>query len=122
MEETLMTTAELAKAFTDLLKQGDHEGAAAKYNADNIASYEAMEGPMAVCKGKDAVKQKNDWWFANHEVHGGSVEGPYVNGDQFALRFTMDITRKETGERVKMDEVGLYTVKDDKIVEERFYY
>jgi ketosteroid isomerase-like protein len=34
----------------------------------------------------------------------------------------MDITRKETGERVKMDEVGLYTVKTGKIVEERFYY
>ncbi|MDW6025229.1 nuclear transport factor 2 family protein [Mesorhizobium sp. BAC0120] len=117
-----MTTAELAKAFTDLLKQGDHAGAAAKYNADDIVSYEAMEGPMAVCRGKDAVKQKGDWWSANHEVHGASVEGPYVNGDQFAVRFMMDITSKQTGERVKMDEVGLYTVNDDKIVEERFYY
>ena len=81
-----------------------------------------MEGPMAVCRGKDAVKQKGDWWSANHEVHGASVEGPYVNGDQFAVRFMMDITSKQTGERVKMDEVGLYTVNDDKIVEERFYY
>src|SRR5262245_24721131 len=106
-----MTTAELAKDFTDLLKQGDHEGAAAKYNADDIVSYEAMEGPMAVCKGKEAVKQKGEWFFANHEVHGGSVEGPYVNGDQFAVRFTMDLTPKSTGERTTMDEVGLYTVK-----------
>src|SRR5262245_46167879 len=122
MEETIMTTAELAKDFTDLLKQGDHQGAGAKYNADDIVSYEAMEGPMAVCKGKEAVKQKGDWWYANHEVHGGSVDGPYVNGDQFAVRFVMDFTSKETGKRVKMDEVGLYTVKGDKIVEERFYY
>ena len=117
-----MTTAELARDFTELLKQNDHEGAAEKYNADTIVSYEAMEGPMAVCNGKQAVRQKSDWWRDNHEVHGGSVEGPYVNGDQFAVRFQMDVTPKATGERVTMDEVGLYTVKDGKIVEERFYY
>ena len=77
---------------------------------------------MAVCEGKEAVQQKSDWWTENHEVHSGSVEGPYVNGDQFALRFTMDVTPKSTGERVRMDEVGVYSVKDGKIVEERFYY
>jgi ketosteroid isomerase-like protein len=117
-----MTTAEIAKDFTELLKQGDHEGAGEKYNADDIVSYEAMEGPMAVCNGKQAVKQKGQWWQENHEVHGGSVEGPYINGDQFAVRFKFDITPKATGERVTMDEVGLYTVKNGKITEERFYY
>jgi ketosteroid isomerase-like protein len=117
-----MTIAELAKDFAHLLKQNDHKGAAKKYNADNIVSYEAMDGPMAVCEGKEAVQQKSDWWTENHEVHSGSVEGPYVNGDQFALRFTMDVTPKSTGERVRMDEVGVYSVKDGKIVEERFYY
>ena len=117
-----MTTAEFAKTFTDLLKQGDDEVAAEKYNADNIVSYEAMDGPMAVCKGKEAVKQKSDWWRANHEIHGGSVEGPFVNGDQFAVRFKLDVTPKATGERVVMDEVGIYTVKDGKIIEERFFY
>jgi hypothetical protein len=122
MEEALMTTAEFAKTFTDLLKQGDDEVAAEKYNADNIVSYEAMDGPMAVCKGKAAVKQKSDWWRENHEIHSGSVEGPFVNGDQFTVRFKLDVTPKATGERVVMDEVGLSTVKDDRIVEERFFY
>jgi ketosteroid isomerase-like protein len=121
-EEPLMTTSDLAKDFTDLLKQNDHEGAAAKYNADDIVSYEAMDGPMAVCEGKEAVEQKSVWWRDNHEVHGGSVEGPFVNGDQFAVRFKMDITPKSTGQRVTMDEVGVYTVEDGKIIEERFYY
>jgi hypothetical protein len=40
-----MTTAEIAKDFTDLLKQGQNHVAAEKYNADDIVSYEAMEGP-----------------------------------------------------------------------------
>jgi ketosteroid isomerase-like protein len=117
-----MTIAEIAKDFTERLKQGDHEGAAEKYNADDIASYEAMEGPMAIARGKEALKQKGQWWQENNEVHGGLVEGPYVNGDQFAVRFKFDITPKATGERVTMDEVGLYTVKNGKITEERFYY
>ena len=117
-----MTTQELAKDFTNLLKRNDHEGAAAKYNADGIVSLEAMDGPMAVCRGKAAVKEKGAWWQANHEVHGGSVDGPYVNGDQFVVRFTMDVTPKATGQRMTMDEIGIYTVEDGKIVEERFCY
>ncbi|ESY73252.1 MULTISPECIES: nuclear transport factor 2 family protein [unclassified Mesorhizobium] len=117
-----MTIAEIAKDFTELLKQGEHEAAAEKYNADDIVSLEAMEGPMAIARGKEALRQKGQWWQENNEVHGGSVEGPYVNGDQFAVRFKFDITPKATGERVTMDEVGLYTVKNGKIAEERFYY
>ncbi len=117
-----MTITELAKDFTSLLKKNDHEKAAHKYNAHNIVSYEAMDGPMAVCEGKDAVQKKSDWWRENHAVHGGSVEGPYVNGDQFVVRFTMDVTPKQTGKRIKMDEMGVYTVKNGKIVSERFYY
>jgi len=116
-----MTSAELANHFTDLLKRGDHEGAA-RYNADDILSYESMQGPMAVCEGAEAVKRKSDWWRENHEVHGEVVEGPYVNGDQFAVLFKMDVTRRATGERVSMDEVGVYTVKGGKIAQERFFY
>jgi ketosteroid isomerase-like protein len=117
-----MTVQELAKNFTELLKRGDDEAAASKYNADDIVSYEAQEGPMAVCRGSEALKQKGEWWRANHEVHGGSVEGPYVNGDRFAIRLTYDLTPKSTGKRVTMEEVALYTVKNGKIIEERFFY
>jgi ketosteroid isomerase-like protein len=117
-----MTTKETAEAFTAMLKAGDHEAAAAKFNADTIVSYEAMEGPMAVCRGRDAVKAKSDWWYANHEVHSATSEGPQVNGDQFIVHFSIDVTPKETGQRMQMEEVGLYTVKNGKIVEERFFY
>jgi len=117
-----MTVQELAKDFTELLKQGDDEAAASKYNADDIVSHEAQEGPMAVCRGREALQKKSEWWRANHEVHGGSVDGPFVNHDQFAVRFKYDLTAKATGERVTMEEVGLYTVKNGKITEERFFY
>lgn len=117
-----MTTKEVAEAFTAMLKAGDHHGAADKFNAEDIASYEAMEGPMAVVKGRAAIKAKSDWWYANHEVHGGTVEGPLVNGNMFLVEFGLDVTMKATGQRMQMQETALYTVKDGKIVEERFFY
>ncbi len=117
-----MNTAELARDFTEILKRGGDHDAARRYNADDIVSYEAQEGPMSVCRGKDAVRQKGAWWRENHEVHGASIEGPFVNGDQFALRFAYDVTPKSTGKRVTMEEVALYMVKNGKITEERFFY
>lgn len=58
----------------------------------------------------------------NHEVHGFTAEGPFVHGDQFALRFTLDVTRKADGVREAMTEIGLYTVANGAIIEERFFY
>lgn len=117
-----MDTAAVAKDFTELCRTGNHEEAGAKYWSDDVVSIEAMDGPMKELHGRDAVKGKGEWWYANHTIHGGEVEGPYVQGDQFAVRFTMDITAKESGQRMTMDEIGLYTVRDGKIVEERFMY
>lgn len=117
-----MTTKETADAFCALLKAGQHDEAAERFNAEDIVSIEQMEGPMARLEGKAAVKAKSEWWFANHEWHGGGAEGPFVNGDQFAVIFEMDVTFKPTGVRTQMREVGLYTVKAGKIAEERFLY
>lgn len=117
-----MSVKDLAEDFTALCAKGAFEEAGHKYWADNVVSIEAMEGPMARVEGRPAVQGKSDWWNNAHEVHAATAHGPYVNGDQFAVRFTMDVTNKESGQRMQMDEVGLYTVKNGKIVEERFYY
>jgi ketosteroid isomerase-like protein len=115
-------TRDVAQAFTAMLKAGDHRGAATRFHADDIVSVEAMDGPMARLEGRAAVEGKSDWWYANHEVHRAETEGPYVNGDRFILRFDLDVTEKATGKRTTMTETGLYTVRDGKVVEERFFY
>jgi len=54
---------------------------------------------------------------------GEKVRGPFFSGpNQFAVHFTFDVTRKATGKRGTIEEVGLYTVKDDKITREQFFY
>lgn len=118
----MTTTSEVAKAFTERLKAGDHIGAAERFNSPDCVSLEAMEGPMARVQGMDAIKAKGEWWYANHQVHAIVTEGPYVNGDAFVVTFDMDITVNASGERIKSKEAALYTVRDGKIVEERFFY
>jgi ketosteroid isomerase-like protein len=121
LKEHTMGTQELAQAFTDLCRKGQFDEAGKRFWSDDIVSKEAMPGEMAELKGRKAVEAKGTWWYENHEVHGAKVEGPYVNGDQFVVRFTMDVTPKG-GKRMGMDEVGLYTVKNGKIVEESFFF
>lgn len=116
-----MTTQELAAAFTDLCKKGEFEEAGKRFWSDEVVSREPMAGEMAELKGRAAVEAKGAWWYANNEVHGVKVEGPYVHGNQFVVRFTMDVTPKGQA-RLTMDEVGVYTLQNGKIVEERFFY
>lgn len=117
-----MSIREIAEDVVAMAKAGNLDGIGAKYWDDDVISFEAMEGPMAVTDGREAVEGKSEWWNAAHEIHGVDAHGPFVNGDQFAVRFVMDVTNKESGERITMDEVALYTVDDGRIVEERFFY
>lgn len=120
-----MDTRTLAQEFTQLCKDGKFEEAGHRFWADAVVSLEPMEGPMARSEGRKAVEAKGEWWYANHEIHATAAEGPYVHGDQFAVRFHMDVTAKSgdmAGQRMQMTEIGLYTVQDGKIVEERFLF
>ena len=45
-----------------------------------------------------------------------------ANPDQFAVYFTFDVTPKATGKHITLEEVAVYTVKDDKITREQFFY
>lgn len=116
-----MTLDELATDFVARCASGDLDGAGRAHWAADVVSIEPP-GMMPPSHGREAVEAKGAWWNAHHTVHGVKVEGPYVHGDQFVVRFTMDVTNKDTGERRRMDELGVYTVRDGKIAEERFFY
>jgi len=115
-----MDTAEVAKVFAEHCKAERYE-AAEELWAEDVVSIEAMPGEHAHLQGRAAVKAKHAWWEENFKVHSVVCEGPYVNGDQFGLTFAMDVTGPD-GKREQMTEVALYTVRDGKIVEEKFFY
>lgn len=74
-------------------------------------------------EGLEAIKAKHDWWYSVYEVNSSDADGPYYHGDDhFSIIFEIDTTNKETGERSTMQDIGVYTVADGKIIREEFYY
>jgi len=116
-----MNTQEIAKSFTDLCKAGKFDDAGTTFWSEDIVSLEPMTGEMARLQGRKAVEGKGKWWADNHEVHSVKVEGPFVHGDEFTVRFELDVTPKGKS-RMTMKEIGLYKVKNGKVVEEKFFF
>jgi hypothetical protein len=119
-----MSTSAIANDLVALCREGKNLEAIEKYYSNDIVSVESASSPdmPAEMRGIDAIKGKNKWWFENHEIHSAEANGPYVGENQFAVEFKIDFTFRPTGKRAQMSEMGLYTVKDGKIVHEHFYY
>jgi hypothetical protein len=85
----------------------------------------SVEGDGKETHGQQPVIKKSEDWVSDKAFNGETVAGPFFNGanpDQFVVYFTLDITPKATGKRVTLQEVGVYTVKNDKITREQFFY
>ena len=51
-----------------------------------------------------------------------TIRGPFFNGpNQFAVVFIHKVTPKATGKQITLEEVGVYTVRNDRITREQFY-
>lgn len=87
----------------------------------SIVSIEGV-GVSQAWRGRKAVDAKNEWWAGEHVVHGASAEGPFVGATGFSVKFVIDVETKSSGTRETVTEVGVYTVKNGKIVQEEFMY
>lgn len=116
-----MDVKDIAADFVAMAKAGNSGGIGEKYWAEDVVSIEAMDGPMRRIEGIAAARGKSEWWDAHHDITSLETFGPYVNGDEFAIRWIMDVTVKESGQTLHMEELALYTIKDGKIAEEKFF-
>lgn len=116
-----------ANALAACCREGrSREGLDTLYHSDCV-SVEAAIGPGASSRetaGIDGIRVKHDWWQGAMEVHESATEGPFLHGDdRFGLIFEVDATDKASGARIKMKELGIYTVDDaGKIIREEFFY
>jgi hypothetical protein len=116
-----MSIHSVASKFVDLCSQGKNFDVMRTMYAPDIVS---VEGDGKQTAGQQPVIHKSEIWQSNNTIHGEKVRGPFFNGpNQFAVHFSFDITRKSSGQRVTIEEVGVYTVnQDDKITKEQFFY
>jgi hypothetical protein len=117
-----MNTEEVAQKVVELVrKQAWHEALDTLYDK-NIVSVEAsgMSGESPEKRGVDQVRGKIDWWLNAMEVHSFKANGPFVAHDRFVVQYDADVTDKNSKKRMQLSEVGVYTVKNGKIVREEF--
>ena len=112
-----MNTEEVANKVVELVcKQAWYEALDALYD-DDIVSVEATTPET---RGKEGVRGKIDWWVNAMQVHSFNASRPFAGRDRFVVQYDAEVTDKKTKERRKISEVGVYTVKNGKIVREEF--
>ena len=112
--------AEIGEAVVRMIRsQAGDKAIWDKWWSPRCESVEGGETKMA-WRGRKQIQAKSDWWTSDNEVVGGTVDGPYLGATGFSIRFRMDIRTKSTGKRTSMEEVGVYTVKDGKVIREEF--
>lgn len=114
---------DIANKYFACIQEHDHEGALKLFSSDAVSvEAGAPPGKDRTTKGIEGIREKGKWWMDNHTVHKAEAFGPYPHDNRFAVRFVYDITQKATGKRLTMDEVGLFTIENGKIVREEFFY
>ena len=117
-----MNTEQVAKKVVELVRNQAWREAVDTLYDKNIVSVEArtMDGSSPETRGIDGVRGKVDWWVDNMQVHSFKASGPFVAHDRFVVQYDADVTDKGSKKRFQLSEVGVYTVKDGKIVREEF--
>ena len=127
MSTTATDVVSIGQDIAELCRNGNFHEAVEKYYSPNIVSIEAQgsDEMPARMEGIEAIRGKGEWWVENNEVHNVEVTGPFPKENQFVLNFKLDVTPKAgemAGHRFTMEEAGLYTVEDGKIIQEEFFY
>lgn len=115
------TPLEVAQAVIELIRAGASAEVEKSWLASGVESVEGV-GVSLAWSGKKSVLAKYRAWEADHEIHSMSVEGPWVGATGFALRYSLDATQTSTGQRMQMEEIAVYTVKNGKIIREEFHF
>lgn len=120
-------TQKVAARLVELCSTGKNLDAMKELYADSARHVEVMEGPGCPrqVEGKKSVLEKAQQFAKTTTVHAASCGKPIVNGDQFVVPMTLDCTCSEgpmANQRMNMSETALYTVKNGKITEGKFFY
>lgn len=124
---TPTSTLEVGRRLVELCSAGKNREAIEELFADDSVAIEAVEGGPhgRETQGKGKLLELSDWWESAHEVHSSHTEGPYPHDDRFVCMMEIDVTSKEgpmAGQRMKMKEACLYTVKNGQITRSEFFY
>ena len=116
---------DVARDFTDMLRQGQFVAARERYWAADVRIIEPHDLPGGIAaekSGIEAARAKTARWLGSRHIHDLSIDGPFVTGNQFALVLDMMIAGQTGGAGQPFTEIAIFTVRDGRISEERYFY
>ena len=120
-----MSVRTVADRFMELCNEGKHFEFMRGFYAPEMVSVEAS-GKEYV--GKEPVIRKSEVFQGDNAIHSQLLRGPFFLGDasgksgKFAVHSVLEFSPKAGGARSTHEEVGIYTVKDDVVTREEFFY
>jgi hypothetical protein len=124
-KEPVMSVRTIAQKYMELCEQGKHfEFMRAFYGPQMVS----VEGDGREFVDKDQVIRKSEVFQDANTIHSQDLRGPFFCGDadagsgKFGVYAAIEFSPKAGGKRVRHEEVGLYTVKDETVTREEFFY
>lgn len=120
-----MSVRTVAEKYMELCNQGKHFEFMRAFYAPEMVS---VEGDGREFVGKEPVIRKSEVFQGNHNLHRQDLRGPFFCGDpnagsgRFAVYTVLEYSPKAGGERRTQEEAGVYTVKNDIVTREEFFY
>ena len=122
----MMVTQEVANRYCELMQQNKRSQIIEElYSADIVnkePEHAIAMGVPTITKGLDAVLKKAKARMEMiEEVHSGFCSEPVVGGNFFSVAMGREITFKGKP-KMSLHEIGVFEVKDGKIILEQFFY
>jgi len=122
----MMTTQEVATQYYGLMLENKREQIVDELYSQDIICKEPEHavamGIPTITKGLEAVKAKAKTRAAMiAEIHDDFCSEPLIAGNFFSVVLGRDLTLKGKP-RMNLQEIGVYEVRNGKIVSEQFFY
>jgi hypothetical protein len=121
-----MTTQEIASHYHQLMNERKFLEIQDTYYAEDVVCQEmekaATMGLAVITHGIEAIKAKGIARRATIEtIHSYYCSEPLVAGEFFSVVLKQDITFKGRP-RLSIEEIGIFQVRNGKVVKEQFFY
>jgi hypothetical protein len=119
-----MNTTEIGKKYVALCREAKFDTCLQELYSKDAVSVEAWAPPGVdrIASGLPAIQAKGEAWGRDHEIHRMELSDAFPLEHRFAVRFVFDVTNKPSNRRMSMEEIGVFTVENGKIVREEFFY
>jgi hypothetical protein len=121
-----MTTQEIATRYRELMNERKFIEVQENLYHEDVVCQEpdkaASMGFTIITNGREAVKAKGIARRATIEIsHSYTCSEPIVAGEFFSVALKQDVTFKGKP-RMTLEEIGVFQVRDGKVVKEQFFY